>query len=142
MYLLKSLSFLFLLFGLQWNTNLEDAKKEAVEKNKKILLNFSGSDWCVNCIKMEKNIFKKKEFETFAKDNLVLVNADFPQDEAKLADKQRKYNEGLAEKYNPTGHFPFTLLLDASGNIIYSWDGYPKGKMEDFLETLKNECSK
>jgi hypothetical protein len=43
----------------------------------------------------------------------------------------------VAEKYNTKGAFPFTVLLDASGNIIGQWDGYPKGTADDFIEQVK-----
>ncbi|GEO04360.1 hypothetical protein AAE02nite_20240 [Adhaeribacter aerolatus] len=61
-----------------WLTNLEKAKTEAKAKQKLILLNFSGSDWCVPCIKLERGIFETEAFKKYAADKLVLVKADFP----------------------------------------------------------------
>ena len=38
-------------FSQNWLTNFNEAKKEASEKNKIIVLVFQGSDWCAPCIK-------------------------------------------------------------------------------------------
>ena len=38
-------------------TDFEKAKAEAKANNKLVLLTFSGSDWCLPCIKMEKTGF-------------------------------------------------------------------------------------
>ena len=43
-------------FSQNWKTNFEEVKTEATVSNKKILLVFSGSDWCAPCIKLDKNI--------------------------------------------------------------------------------------
>lgn len=102
-----------------WFHNLEDAQTEAVSQYRYILLNFSGSDWCGNCIRLEKDLFSNEAFIEYAKDNLVLVNLDFPMKKAnKLSEEQTAYNESLADKYNKTGVFPTTLILDMEGNLV------------------------
>ena len=104
-----------------WLTDFEAAKESAVEENRVILLNFSGSDWCGSCIRLEKELFDQAEFATLADEKLVLVNADFPMKKAnKLSPEQTAHNEALAEIYNKKGAFPTTLVLDAEGNIITS----------------------
>ncbi|UEG49914.1 thioredoxin family protein [Ferruginibacter lapsinanis] len=121
-----------------WLTNFTDAQKIAKEKKQFIVLNFSGSDWCGPCIRMKREIFGSDEFNAFAVDNLVLVNADFPRNKKnKLAKAQVKLNEALADKYNPEGKFPFTLLLDAEGKVVKKWDGFPNVKPEDFVASIK-----
>lgn len=117
-----------LLFSApQWGSNFEKAKAEAAQNNKYILLNFSGSDWCGPCIKLKKDIFESEAFQQYAGEHLVLVRADFPrQKKNQLEAAQTTHNEALAEKYNPQGKFPFTLLLDANGKVLKEWEGYPK----------------
>ena len=91
------------------------------------MLNFSGSDWCVPCINLRREIFESTSFKEFADNNLVLLNADFPRlKKNQLSKDQQKKNDQLADKYNPQGHFPYTLLLDAEGKVINAWDGLPK----------------
>ncbi len=122
----------FLMIGLffpvpQWSGDFEKAKAEATQSNKYILLNFCGSDWCGPCIKLKKDIFESADFQQYAEKHLVLVRADFPrQKKNQLEAAQTAHNEALAEKYNPQGKFPFTLLLDANGKVLKEWEGYPK----------------
>ncbi len=121
-----------------WLNNLDDAKKAAVQKHALILLNFSGSDWCGPCIRLKKEIFESASFKTYAGDNLVLVNADFPRSKKnKLTKEQVKINEALADQYNPKGIFPFTLLLNAEGKVLKTYDGLPDISAAAFTSELK-----
>lgn len=69
---------LFMLDQPIWLTDYSEACKLATEKQQPILLNFSGSDWCVPCMRMKKDFFESQEFSTYASTNLVLLRADFP----------------------------------------------------------------
>ena len=127
----------FLSVTPEWLTNMDEAKKIAGENNKLILLNFSGSDWCAPCIKMKKEVFLQDAFLQYAEEHLILVRADFPRlKKNQLEAAQVKHNEALAEQYNPTGKFPYTLLLDANGKLIKAWDGYKTMAPEDFVKEL------
>ena len=104
---------------LVWLTDFEQAKLSAVEKDKVILMSFSGSDWCVNCMKLEKMLFESTEFSAYAKESLVLLKLDFPSKKKnQLSPEQQKHNNLLAEKYNKSGQFPTVILLDSEGTII------------------------
>ena len=121
-----------------WKTNFNDAKVEAAKNNKFILVNFSGSDWCSPCILLKQNIFESESFSAYARENLVLVNADFPrQNKHKLSPDQKKMNEDLAEKYNPDGKFPYTVLMTAAGKTLKQWDGLPNLSGKQFVDELK-----
>jgi thioredoxin-related protein len=125
------------LFG--WETDFENAKKKAVTEHKLILLNFSGSDWCGPCIRLHQEIFESPSFKNFAGDNLVLINADFPRlKKNQLSKDQQKKNDKLADKYNPDGIFPYTVLLNADGKIVKSWEGFPNTTAEQFTGLLKD----
>lgn len=90
-----------------WQLDFRQAKAEAQQTHKLILLNFSGSDWCGPCIKLKKNVFESAEFGAFAQDRLVLVRADFPRRSKNQLDaRQTAHNEALAEQYNRQGGFP------------------------------------
>lgn len=117
-----------------WLTDIEKAKNEASEKHELILMNFSGSDWCLPCIQLKRKIFDSDAFNKFSKDSLVLINADFPRlKKNKLSKEIIKGNEALADKYNPQGKFPYTLLLNAQGKILKQWDGLPDESPADFI---------
>lgn len=122
-----------------WQLNFEQAKAEAAQSHKLILLNFSGSDWCGPCIKLKKDVFESAEFGQLAADRLVLVRADFPRlAKNQLDARQIAHNEALAETYNKQGAFPFTVLLDADGRVLRTWDGYPKAlTVSSFIEAIQ-----
>ena len=127
-----------LVTPVKWLTNFNLAKTEAEKTNKLILVNFSGSDWCAPCIELRKTIFESDKFIDFATSHLVLVNADFPrQNKHKLPVEQKKLNEALADKYNPQGKFPFTLLLTSDGKILKQWEGLPDLTDKQFVDELK-----
>lgn len=122
-----------------WMSNMDQAKTEATKSHKNILLNFSGSDWCGPCIRMHKEIFDSQVFEKYAEQNLVLVNADFPRlKKNQLSKEQSKQNDALADKYNPGGKFPYTVLLDANGKVLKSWEGFPNTTPENFTNDVNS----
>ena len=87
---------------------------------------------------MKKDLFEQPVFQDYAAQKLVLLRADFPRTKKKQLDPALKaHNEKLAEQYNPQGKFPFTLLLDAEGNVLYSWDGYTGASADEFLTQLQ-----
>ena len=123
----------------EWFLNYEIAHNAAVQQNKYILLNFSGSDWCGPCIKMKKEVFESESFLSLAEKHLVLLRADFPRAKKnQLSKEQTKHNETLAEKYNPEGKFPFTVLLDSNGNVLKKWDGYVFSSQDKFIADLQD----
>jgi thioredoxin-related protein len=115
---------------------LQKTEAAAATQHKYILLNFSGSDWCIPCIKMKKAVFSTDTFNHYASENLLWVNADFPRDKKTLSKQQLKQNEELADKYNKKGAFPYTILMDEKGNIIKSWDGFPNLTAEQFINQV------
>ncbi|RZJ64240.1 MAG: thioredoxin family protein [Flavobacterium sp.] len=141
---MKSVLFaLIFLLPMQSANDFEKAKKQASEQHKLILLNFSGSDWCGPCIVFTKQYLNDLEFLKSAETNLVVVNADFPRKKKnQLAPELVKRNEELAEKYNPEGKFPFTLLLDANGKVLKSWEGKPTATPKEWIDDVNSICVK
>ena len=128
----------FVFTAPRWKTDFSDAKSEATKNNKCILVSFSGSDWCLPCIQLKKKIFESESFLTYAADNLVLVNADFPrQNKHKLDPQQKKQNEALAGMYDAEGKFPYTVLMDPNGKTLKQWDGLPDVAADDFVNQVK-----
>lgn len=121
-------------------TRFGQAKKEAVDKKELIVLNFSGSDWCIPCIKMHKNIIGTEAFQKLISDTIVVyLNADFPRNKKNQpAPAVIKENAELADRYNPNGIFPYTLLLDAEGNILKTWEGLPDQSADAFSGEIRN----
>ena len=122
-----------------WLTDFEEAKKQAAKENKAILMDFTGSDWCGWCVKLDKEVFSKKEFLDYAKKNLVLLEVDFPR-KKKLPAETKKQNEGLAKKYKIEG-FPTILLTDAKGKK-FAKTGYREGGPKPYVKHLKELLEK
>lgn len=123
-------------YSQNWKTNLEQAKKEATEKNKKILLVFSGSDWCGPCIKLDKNVWKSDAFKIESEKSWILLKADFPKKKANLLSLElTANNEKLAEKYNKEGNFPLVLLLDKNGKVLGE-KGYLNISADEYIQVI------
>ena len=105
-----------------WTDNYEKALAQAKTEKKLVLLDFTGSDWCGWCIKLDKEVFSKPAFKTFAKDNLVPVTLDFPHGK-KLPKHTADQNAKLKGEHGVSG-FPTIVLLDADGKAINKWGGY------------------
>jgi len=117
-----------------WLTDFEAAKTRAAELQRPILADFSGSDWCGWCIKLDKEVFQQKEFKSFAENKLVLFLADFPRSVSQPQGLKQQ-NEMLMEKYGVEG-FPTILLLDAKGRVL-AQTGYQHGGAAAYVKHLE-----
>jgi protein disulfide-isomerase len=98
-----------------------------------IMLDFTGSDWCGWCIKLNKEVFSQPEFAKYAKDNLVLVEVDFPRAK-KQTEEMKKANQALQEKYKIEG-YPTIIVLNSEGEKIGE-TGYVEGGPKAFIAAL------
>lgn len=130
-----SSSFLAHAGGEGWSHDFAASSKLAAAENKVILVDFTGSDWCSWCIKLNKEVFSHDEFKNGVKDGYVLVELDFPQDKSKLTPETIAQNEELQEKYAVEG-FPTILLLDGEGRP-FAKTGYQEGGPVKYVEHLK-----
>jgi len=122
-----------------WLTNFEQAKKAATEQKRQILVNFSGSDWCGWCKKLDSEVFATPEFKEYAKSTLVLFQADFPRN-TKQAPEIQKQNEALSQTYSVEG-FPTVLLLSADGKLL-ARTGYQRGGGKAYVDHVKKLLKK
>ncbi len=124
----------------QAQTRFDKAKKTATEQNELILLNFSGSDWCVPCIKLHKNIIETETFKQLSTDHIVeYVNADFPRSKKNQPSAElKKENASLADQYNPNGIFPYTVLLNSDGKVLKTWEGLPAEDALAFTNEIRS----
>ena len=120
--------------GETWLDDFEQAKKEAAKRGVPILADFSGSDWCGWCIRLDKEVFSEKAFSEYAAKNLVLFVADFPQ-RKKLPKKVAEQNRRLAMRYRVEG-FPTVLLLDKKGTLL-GRTGYLQGGAKAYVKHVK-----
>jgi protein disulfide-isomerase len=107
-----------------WQTNYAKALETAKSQNKRVLLDFTGSDWCGPCIELRKTVFSRPEFQSFASKNLILVEIDYPQRKKQSAELKQQ-NEKLGKQYGiDEKGFPTVILLDPAGKVLREMTGY------------------
>jgi thioredoxin-related protein len=93
-----------------WLFDFETAKKAAIEQKAPILLSFSGSDWCIPCMRLEKELFTDSAFIQYANQSLVLLKADFPSKKKNtLSPEQIQHNEALASTVQSQRHLSINV---------------------------------
>ena len=105
---------------LVWNNNLIKAMEISKKTKKPLMLFFTGSDWCGWCIRLQTEVFKKPEFAAWAKDNVVLVEVDFPRRTALSAELTAQNNElqqFFAVQGYPTVWFVNATSVDGKANF-------------------------
>jgi thioredoxin-related protein len=117
-----------------WQTDFEKAKAEATKEGKFILVDFSGSDWCGWCIKLENEVFSKTDFKKYAKDNLVLMLADFPKKKT-LPKQESAQNQALRSEFKVRGYPTVVLLLPDGTEVART--GYKEGGAEAYVKHLE-----
>lgn len=108
----------------RWTTDFTAALRLAQELRRPVVADFTGSDWCPWCVKLDREVFASPVFRRWAEANVVLVRLDFPR-RTPLPAAQAKRNEEIAQRYGVTG-YPTVLVLDAQGAQLRKW-GYFEG---------------
>jgi len=124
----------------KWPHDFEAAKAQAKAENKPIFINFTGSDWCGWCIRLEKEVFKKEAFQKYAKEHLVLMEVDFPENK-KQSDEVKAQNKKLDKQFKIEG-YPTLFLLNAEGEKITEDIGYREGGADAYVAHLKSLLKK
>ena len=119
---------------LNWQTDLPKAQAQAKAENKLVMMDFTGSDWCGWCIKLNKEVFSQPEFAEYAKKNVVPVEVDFPH-KKQLSPAQKSANAALAKKYKIEG-YPTIIVLNSMGQKIGEL-GYMPGGPKAFIAELE-----
>lgn len=140
--LLLILSFLSVTRGkenpkpeVDWQIDFEDAKTASAEQDRPILIDFTGSDWCVLCKVLDRKVYQTDAFQTYAKANLVLFKADFPMNK-KQPEHIDLQNEKLGKHYG-VKDFPAVLLVDSEGKLLKKIPFTAEMTVEQFIQSLK-----
>ena len=121
-----------------WLNDFSQAKAIAASTGRPILINFTGSDWCGWCIKLDKEVFSQKAFKEYAAEELVLFKADFPR-KTKLPANVTAQNRKLAGQYKIEG-YPTVILVNAEGEVIHR-TGYESGGADKYVKSLNKEIA-
>ena len=114
-----------------WLTDINQAIEQSKVSGKPIFAFFTGKEWCSWCKKLERQVLSKEGFINYAKENLVLLELDFPRGRRNLPQKQIE----LARKFNIKG-YPTVILMDSSTNKIAK-TGYEAMSPEQYVDHVK-----
>ena len=127
---------------LVWETNINKAIERSNAEAKPMFLFFTGSDWCGWCIRLQNEVFKTPEFIAWAKQNVVLVDLDFPR-RTQQADDLKAQNNSLQQTFAIQG-FPSIRIVNAGmkeGKINFEMLGglgYAAGGPTVWLQTAND----
>lgn len=132
------LAFLFChsVFADEWYENYRTARTAAIKEKKKILIFFSGSDWCEPGRRLEQDLFKTSEFKRVAAQKYVLYNADFPK-YSSLGQEKEDRNKQLAARYG-IHLFPAVVIVEpGGGGLLAKQVGLQGTTPKAFFEKLE-----
>jgi protein disulfide-isomerase len=116
-----------------WGDNYEKAAAQAKAEKKLLVMDFTGSDWCPWCVKLNKEVFSQPEFKEYAAKNLVLLEVDFPNSKPQ-SPAVKAQNGKLQTKYKIEG-YPTVVVLDPEGKKVGVL-GYQPGGPKMFTAAL------
>ncbi len=140
---------LFLVLGsltiqaqeLTWQTDINKASEISKKSKKPMLLFFTGSDWCGWCIRLQKEVLKTPEFAKWAKENVVLVELDFPRrtpQQPEIQKQNMELQQALGVRGYPTVWFVNASKKDGKINLEQIGStGYVAGGPTAWLDEAK-----
>ncbi len=107
---------------IKWENNFSAAKELAGKEDKKILIFFTGSDWCSSCKALEEDVINTEKFKNLSK-NTILYKADFPRAKDLIPEEQQKENERLKNEYGVYS-YPTIVIIDKYGSMFAKKKSY------------------
>ena len=117
-----------------WTDDHPAALEKAKSEKKDVLMDFTGSDWCGWCMKLNREVFSTQKFKDYADTNLVLLEVDFPQRKPQPAE-QKQANQALQQQYQIQG-YPTIIVLNPEGRKVGTL-GYQPGGPKAFIAALE-----
>lgn len=118
-----------------WYAEFDAAAAAAKEQGKDLFVDFTGSDWCGWCKKLEQEVFSHPEFLDAVTKNYVLLALDFPRsEEVKAQVPDAEQNAKLRDKYGVRG-YPTILLMTPEG-VVFGRTGYQRGGAEAYVQHI------
>jgi len=105
---------------LKWYTDVREAITVSNKENKPMLMFFTGSDWCGWCIRLQNEVLKTNEFQKWAKDNVILVELDYPRRTAQtpeIKNQNSELQQAFAIQGFPTIYFTSAESKDGKVNF-------------------------
>ena len=124
-----------------WNVGLEKVYEESKRTGKPIMANFTGSDWCGWCKRLKASVFVKQEFKTWAADNVVLYEVDFPRTFT-IPEKTKQENRSLQQSLQVRGYPTVWLMKVTKKDGKYNINALGKLSYEASATTFINKAKK
>jgi hypothetical protein len=132
------LIFLLPLFQVAptWESNFDVAKQRSIKESKIILIHFVHKSGDAKNIKLEKETFETSEFIDYANKQVVLLKIDLGIEQTS-SDKQFYHNSIIRERYNSGAVAPFTVITDADGKVLKTWNYKQPLKSTDLISAIQ-----
>jgi thiol-disulfide isomerase/thioredoxin len=106
-------------------TDYPSALAQARLTGQRVLLHFTGSDWCPYCKYLESEVIETGAFQQFVAGHYIFMTVDFPRSNPLPADAQAQ-NNALQRKFGVSG-FPTLLVIDGNERVLGQMAGYNPG---------------
>jgi ankyrin repeat protein len=123
-----------------WTEDFDAAVARARLSGKRLMLQFTGSDWCGYCRIQEKEVFDSFAFKARVGDRFELVRLDYPR-KAKQDAALQERNARLKEQYKPPG-YPTVVFIDAEGKELGRKVGYGSGTRAFWMKWLREQTAR
>ena len=129
-----------------WLVSLEEAYQQSNKTGKPIMANFTGSDWCGWCKKLTASVFSKPKFKSWAKENVILLELDYPR-RKQLPSDIRAQNNNMRQALQVRGYptvWVFNLKKDDQKNFQLERlgkTGY-KPTVDEFISDVESMLAK
>lgn len=120
---------------VEWRTDHPATLAAAKRQGRRVLVDFTGSDWCVWCKRLEGEVFESPEFQRWAGERFVLLRLDYPQ-RTPQSPLLKRQNQELLAKYQ-IQEYPTVLFLDADGTEVGRTGYVPGGPTAWLSEARK-----
>ena len=104
------------VISVGWGTSYPAALEIAKQSGHPILADFTGSDFCAPCQRLQRDVFNTAQFGAYAATNLVLLQLDFPAWK-ELPKEQAAANQALFDQFKVEG-FPTVILISPEGKEL------------------------
>ncbi len=107
---------------VKWENSFSETQELAKNEDKKILIFFTGSDWCSSCRALEEDVVNTEKFKNLSK-NAILYKADFPRAKDLIPENQQRDNDQLKNKYGVYS-YPTIVITNKYGAMIAKKKSY------------------
>ncbi|HVS71239.1 MAG TPA: thioredoxin family protein [Phycisphaerae bacterium] len=127
---------------LPWTEDYAAAMAQAKKDHKLVLLNFTGSDWCVPCKALDRLVFASPEFHAWEAGKMELVTLDYPA-RTPQTDAIKARNKDLKDQYKVKG-YPTILIVTPEGKELARTEGFDedKGTAAEWLADVRKQMEK